>query len=171
MDVRGVVVGSTCNWYWLVDGLMDKGYRVHLANPSAIKRYEGLKQVDDKKSSLWLANLLRLGILPAGYIYPKEERPVRDLLRKRLHLVRHRTSHILSIRNILARSLGITIKSDDVKRLDSLKVRKLLPDDERWRAVMASLGLIRYLEGEIAEIEKMILRSAMSSKGFSPCRA
>jgi len=50
----------------------------------------GLKQVDDKRSSLWLANLLRLGILPTGYIYPKEERPVRDLLRKRLQLVHHR---------------------------------------------------------------------------------
>jgi transposase len=155
-DIQGVVVESTYNWYWLVDGLMDEGYQVHLANPSAIKQYEGLKQVDDKRSSLWLANLLRLGILPTGYIYPKEERPVRDLLRKRLHLVRHRTSHILSIKNIIARSLGVTIKSAEVKKLDSLQIRRLLPDEERWRAVMASLGLIHHLEEEITEIEKMI---------------
>ena len=77
---------STFNWYWLVDGLMDVGYPVHLANPAAMKEYKGLKHKDDKKSALWLANLLRLKILPEGYIYPKEERPVRDLLRKRLHL-------------------------------------------------------------------------------------
>ena len=42
-DIEGVVVESTFNWYWLVDGLMDAGYRVHLANVSAIKQYEGLK--------------------------------------------------------------------------------------------------------------------------------
>ena len=41
-QLKGLVVESTYNWYWLVDGLMDKGYRVHLANPSAIKQYEGL---------------------------------------------------------------------------------------------------------------------------------
>jgi hypothetical protein len=73
-DIRGVVVESTYNWYWLVDALIDVGYRVHLANVSAIKQYEGLKQIDDKRSSLWLANLLRLNILPTCYIYPKAER-------------------------------------------------------------------------------------------------
>ena len=104
----GVVVESTFNWYWLVDGLMDHGYRVHLANPAAIQQYEGLKHVDDQRDALWLANLLRLGILPEGYIYLKQDRPVRDLLRKRLQLVRHRTSHILSIKNIVSRTLGIS---------------------------------------------------------------
>ncbi|MDY7030593.1 MAG: IS110 family transposase, partial [Thermodesulfobacteriota bacterium] len=71
---------STFNWYWLVDGLQEKGYTVHLANPSAIKQYEGLKYVDDRWDSFWLAHLMRLNILPEGYIYPKEERPLRDLL-------------------------------------------------------------------------------------------
>ena len=75
-DVAGIVVESTFNWYWFVDGLMDNGYKVHLANPAAIKQYNGLKNVDDKRSALFLADLLRLGILPRGYIYPKEERPV-----------------------------------------------------------------------------------------------
>ena len=57
---------------------------MHLANPSAIKQYEGLKHTDDKWDAFWLAHLKRLDILPEGYIYPKEERPVRDLLRRRL---------------------------------------------------------------------------------------
>ncbi len=95
-QIKGIVVESTYNWYWLVDGLMDNGYQLHLANPSAIKQYEGLKHSDDITDAFHLANLLRLGILPEGYIYPKEERPVRDLLRKRLHLVQQRTAQILS---------------------------------------------------------------------------
>ena len=46
-ELVGVVIESTFNWYWLVDGLMDAGYRVHLAHPSAIKKYEGLKYSGD----------------------------------------------------------------------------------------------------------------------------
>ena len=44
-SMQGVVVESTYNWYWLVDGLMDQGYTVHLANPCAIKAYDGLKHI------------------------------------------------------------------------------------------------------------------------------
>ena len=78
--LKGMVVESTFNWYWLVDGLQEHGYMVHLANPSAIKQYEGLKHTDDKWDSFWLAHMLRLNILREGHIYPKQERPVRDLL-------------------------------------------------------------------------------------------
>ena len=60
-DIAGIVVESTYNWYWYVDGLMEKGYPVHLANPAACEQYAGLKNVDDKRSALWLADLLRLG--------------------------------------------------------------------------------------------------------------
>ena len=43
--LKGIVIESTYNWYWLVDGLQDHGFKVHLANPSAIKTYEGLKPI------------------------------------------------------------------------------------------------------------------------------
>src|SRR5215467_10771876 len=105
-ELEGVVVESTYNWYWLVDGLMEAGYRVHLANPAAIQQYSGLKYSDDHSDARWLAHLLRLGVLPKGYIYPKAERAVRDLLRKRAHLVRQHTSNVLSVQNILARNTG-----------------------------------------------------------------
>ena len=42
-SLSAVVVESTYNWYWLVDGLRAEGYQVHLANPSAIQQYEGWK--------------------------------------------------------------------------------------------------------------------------------
>ena len=166
-DVQGIVVESTFNWYWLVDGLMDQGYRVHLANVSAIKQYEGLKQIDDKRSAFWLANLLRLGILPTGYIYPKEERPTRDLLRKRLQLVRHRTSHVLSVKNILARNLGLRMKSEDVKRITDPEVRRLFPDREMQTMVLSSVGLIRHLEDQISTIEAMITKKLKVRKEFT----
>jgi len=40
-QLQGVVVESTFNWYWLVDGLEDGGFKVILANPAAMKQYEG----------------------------------------------------------------------------------------------------------------------------------
>ncbi len=90
--ISGLVVESTYNWYWLVDALMESGYRVHLANTAAIVQYSGLKYADDDTDAAWLAKLLRLGVLPEGYIYPKAERAVRDLLRRRQRLVQQRTS-------------------------------------------------------------------------------
>src|SRR5437868_4516792 len=83
-QLAGVVVESTYNWYWLVDGLQAAGYRVHLAHTAAIKRYEGLKHSGDESDAAHLAHLLRLGILPTGYICAPAERAVRDLARKRL---------------------------------------------------------------------------------------
>ena len=62
---------------------MEADYRVHLANPAAIQQYNGLKYSDDHSDARWLGHLLRLGVLPEGHIYPKADRAVRDLLRKR----------------------------------------------------------------------------------------
>jgi len=38
-DIVGITVESTYNWYWLVDLLMEEGYRLHLANPCKIQQY------------------------------------------------------------------------------------------------------------------------------------
>lgn len=95
-SVRGVAVESTFNWYWLVDGLQDAGYVVHLVNTAAVKQYGGLKHSGDFSDARHLAHLMRLGILPTGYIYPREQRAVRDLLRKRSQLVRQRSAALRS---------------------------------------------------------------------------
>ncbi|MGB3942573.1 MAG: transposase [Candidatus Manganitrophaceae bacterium] len=75
-EIVGIAVESTYNWYWLVDALMEEGYPVHLANPAAMKQYEGIKYLNDRHDAFWLANMLKLGILPQGYIYPRETRGV-----------------------------------------------------------------------------------------------
>ncbi|MCP5006278.1 MAG: IS110 family transposase [Planctomycetes bacterium] len=62
--IKGVVVESTYNWYWLVDGLMDRKYKVHLANPSAMVQYSGMKYTDDKWDSFWLAQQVVIATVP-----------------------------------------------------------------------------------------------------------
>ena len=121
-EIAGVVVESTYNWYWLVDGLMEAGYRVHLAHPAAIKKYEGLKHSGDFADAAYLAQLLRLGLLAEGYIYPREQRGARDLARKRMQLVRYRTAQVLSIEGLLMRQTGSRLKGEAVKRLTAEQV-------------------------------------------------
>jgi hypothetical protein len=53
--ITGAVVASTSPWSWLVEGLMDAGYRVHLANPAAMQPYRGLKYTEDPSDARWLA--------------------------------------------------------------------------------------------------------------------
>ncbi len=155
--LAGVVAESTFNWYWLVDLLMDEGYRVHLANPSAMKRYEGLKHSDDNHDAFWLAHLLRLGILPEGYIYPKEERPIRDLLRKRGHLMKLRTSLILSLQNIVERNCCCRINANTIKRLRENHVSPLLNGQEDLElSGSVSKEAIDFLTRKIKQIERFI---------------
>ncbi len=165
-SLSGVVVESTYNWYWLVDGLMDEGYRVHLANPGAIQQYSGLKYGDDKSDARWLATLLRLGILPKGYIYPKEERPVRDLLRKRGFLVKQRTSSILSIQNLLARNTGRRLSASGVKRVADSDVDEMLGNVDLALAVQSSAAVMRCIDAQINKIEKVVLERARLREEF-----
>ena len=167
-DIEGLVVESTYNWYWLVDGLMEAGYRVHLANTAAIVQYEGLKYSDDDTDARWLAKLFRLGLLPEGYIYPKEERAVRDLLRKRSQLVRQHTSNLQSVQNLLARNCGHSLRANQIKRLSLEEVDRLLPDGYLALALKSNLMVMRTLESAIGLLEKAAKARVKLRPEFKP---
>ena len=155
-ELAGVVVESTYNWYWLVDGLQAAGYRVHLANTGAMKPYEGLKRSGDDTDALQLARLLRLGILKTGYIYPAAERAVRDLARRRMQLVRHRTMHVLAVENVQARQTGARMTGDRIKRLSVQDVGLLGLPENVALGVQANVAVIGVLNEEIARLEKRL---------------
>ena len=157
-EVEGVVVESTYNWYWLVDGLMEAGYRVHLANPAAMQQYNGLKYTDDHSDARWLAHLLRLGVLPEGYIYPKAERAVRDLLRKRAHLVRQHTANVLSVQNIMARNTGARFGVKRIQELTKQELQSLLAEEAQVLAVTSSLAVLDCLKRQIKTLEQTVHR-------------
>lgn len=157
-ELAGVAVESTYNWYWLVDGLQAAGYKVHLANPARMKRYDGLKRSGDETDALQLAHLLRLGILPTGYIYPAAERALRDLGRRRLQLVRHRTMHVLAVENVQARETGARMSGDRVKRLSAQQVQALGFSEDVTLGVQANVAVIGTLNAEIAKLEQRLLQ-------------
>jgi transposase len=165
-DLVGVVVESTFNWYWLVDGLQGQGYRVHLANPSAIRQYEGLKHTDDDWDSFWLAHMRRLNILPEGYIYPKQDRPLRDLLRRRLLFVRHRTSHILSLESMISRNLGTRMSVNAIKNLRPVDAGDLFESPHLVLAAKSNIEAITHLTAIVKNIENEILSQGRLRKEF-----
>jgi len=166
-DIVGITVESTYNWYWLVDVLMDEGFQVHLANPCKIQQYSGLKHSDDEDDAFWLAEMLRLKILPEGYIYPKEQRPLRDLLRKRGHLVRLRTSLIVSLQNILARNVGAKMKTSSLKALKEDRVTPLLAgNDDISLAGKVSKDAIDALTKQIRAIEVAVEKKIKIRKPY-----
>jgi len=159
-DIVGLVVESTYNWYWLVDTLMEEGYSVHLANPAAMQKYKGIKYLDDKDDAIWLADMLRLGILPEGYIYPKEDRAIRDLLRKRGHLVNLRTSLINSLQNTIARQCGIRVNANDIKRVKDNRIQGILGQQIEEISISGQLSkeTIDFLSDKIRTIERVVER-------------
>ena len=165
-QLQGLVVESTYNWYWLVDGLMEAGFKVHLANPAAMQQYSGLKHTDDKSDAHWLAHVLRLGLLPEGYICPKKERSVRDLLRKRSQLVRQKTANVLSIINLFTRNTGKAINLRQVKKLTAEELRNQFGDESLCLAVASNLEVFRCLEAQVKLLEQAILGKVKLRKEF-----
>ena len=152
----GVVVESTYNWYWLVDGLQELGFVVHLANACAVQTYSGLKYADDDSDARHLAHLLRLGVLPCGHIYPREQRGLRDLSRQRMRLVQQRSRQIITIENTLSRERGAAMSANQVKRLSDDDVTGLGLREEVTLSLQALLAVMRVLDAQIELLERRL---------------
>jgi transposase len=151
---KGIAVESTFNWYWLADGLRAAGYQVQLVNTTAVQTYSGLKNSNDKTDAFWLAHLQRLGILPTGYIYPKEQRGARDLLRRRMLLVQQRTTHLLSFKSLIERETGQSIPSNKVKALNPKGVEKLLDGCEEVLMGQTNIRMIDLINEQVRGLER-----------------
>lgn len=156
-DIAGIAVESTFNWYWLVDGLIEAGYHVYLVNTTAVQQYSGMKYSDDKDDARWLAHLLRLGILPTGYIYPKAERVVRDMLRRRSQMVQQRSTQILSIESLLSRHLGHRASANAIKRWTAEDVERLPLPTEVKLTLDTYRTTMWCFDGEIHRLEEAVL--------------
>jgi len=154
-ELAGVVVESTYNWYWLMDGLRDAGHTPRLANTMAIKQYEGLKHGDDPSDARFLAHLLRLGILPTGHICPRAERALRDLLRKRQQMVRQSVMHLLSLQGQISRYTGRRLSGNEIKQLEAEQIAEL----------------IEVPEAALAAQMNWLMRRALSDAGESLAQA
>jgi len=103
-----------------------------------------------------LAHLLRLGVLPEGFIDPKAERAVRDVLRKRAHVVRQHTANVLSVPNLMARNTGSRFGAKRMDEFTPSELAGLLPEAEPVLAVTSSLSVLHCLGQQIQTLDKTV---------------
>jgi transposase len=164
--LKTMAVESTYNWYWFVDGLQEQGRDIRLANPAKMEQYEGIKSTDDESDASWLAEQVRLGILPECYIYPKEVRPIRDALRRRQLFARQRTQALLSLEAFLARydleiPSAATIKAWTLRDVKALKL-----DAFSHLQVNSLLKAVQQSDALAHQIEQLVLTKVEKTQDF-----
>jgi transposase len=103
-----------------------------------------------------VAHLLRLGVVPAGDIYPKAARAVRDVLRKRARVVRQHTAQILSVHNLMARNTGARLRTKRSIELTPSALQGLLSEAAPLLAVTSSLAVVPCLRPQIKTLAKTV---------------
>ncbi|MGH7289021.1 MAG: IS110 family transposase, partial [Myxococcota bacterium] len=98
----GLVVACEClfTWYWLADRCAKQKLAFVLGHALYMKAIHGGKAKNDRIDAHKIAVLLRGGMLPQAYVYPPGMRETRDLLRRRLHLVRKRGQLLAHLQNL-----------------------------------------------------------------------
>jgi transposase len=123
-----------------------------------MQQYDGLKHADDKSDAFFLAEMLRLNILPTGNICDRKLRPVRDLLRRRMGLVHKRTSLILSLKSLHTRMTGRDLSANRIKSMEIEEAEKLFDHPADQLITRLDMQLMEQLKQSIEKIESTILK-------------
>lgn len=161
-----IVIESTINWYWIVDGLAEAGYKVKLAHTLGLYMITGAKVKTDRRDAFKLAKLLRMGEIPEAYIYPQEKRPLRDLLRRRAGLVEERASCYSSLRMQFIRYNLNTMSLNALKHLNADDIDSMpLPEELKTYCKMI-LDRIELLSQQIKQIDKSLKTVTLEDPKF-----
>lgn len=168
--LAGVAVESTYNAYWLIDGLQAQGYPMRMVNTLAVPQYAGLKHGDDSDAR-HLAELMRLGLLPTSYIFPREQRPLRDLLRRRMLLVQQSVGLLQSVQGYWARATGQRLSANGFRHLTRQQLADTFPEPTELFAVVSLIQMWRGLQGKIAEMETWLAEDTRGRRDLMALRS
>lgn len=161
-----IVVESTFNWYWLVDGLRSLGFDVSLAHTLGLYLSNQAKVKTDRRDAFTLAKLLRAGLIPKAYLYPPHTRPVRDLLRQRLKLVRMRSQEYGYLRQLLLKQGIISTSRNQIKLADEEDLHKWFSHPLVIVSASHQLDRISLLSKQILQLEQQILLLTRNNKDY-----
>ena len=161
-----VVIESTLNWYWLVDGLQEAQFDVKLGHTLGLYMITGAKVKTDRRDAFTLARLLRLNAVPQAYIYPKHKRPLRDLVRRRNRLVFMRAEAYGTVRRVLLQHGLYGHTRCEIKQLSEQQIVEHFNDAAIRSTCLLELERIRFYSGQIKIVEDMILHSVADEPGF-----
>jgi transposase len=155
-----IVVESTFNWYWLVDGLQERGFDVCLAHTLGLYMITGAKVKTDRRDAFALAKLLKAGVIPKAYIYPKGTRPTRDLLRRRSTLIKLRAEEYGSLRRLLLREGILEHSRNEIKHTIEEDLQEWFQHPMIKLHARFQLERINLFTKQITELESTILANA-----------
>jgi transposase len=162
-----LVVAAECmfTWYWLADLCAAEGIPFVLGHALAMKAIHGGKAKNDKIDSHKIAALLRGGLLPQAYVYPAAMRATRDLLRRRLHLVRKRGQLLAHIQNTRAQYQVPAFGRRLAYPANRSGVSEAFADPIVRKSVDVDLALIAQYDDLITDLELTLVRAAKGHDG------
>ena len=157
-----VVVSVECifTWYWVADLCAAEKIPFVLGHALYMKAIHGSKTKNDRIDSKKIAKLLRAGMVPMAYVYPKPMRSTRDLLRRRMHFVRQRADLLTHIQQTNYQynlpKIGKTLKYKSNRE----GVAERFDDESARKTVEVDLELIAYYDTIIRKLEWHLVGSA-----------
>ena len=100
--------------------------------------------------------MVRLGVWPEGYIDPQAARAVRDVVRKRAHVVRQHTANGLRVHNIMARNTGLRFSVRPMHACTKQDLEGVLPEANQVLAVTSRLARLDCLRQQSTTLEKAV---------------
>jgi len=164
-----LVVAVECifTWYWLADLCAEEGIDFVLGHALYMKAIHGGKAKNDKIDAHKIAVLLRGGMLPQAYVYPKRMPATRDLLRRRNHLMRKRADLLAHIQNTASQynlpPLGTRV--DRKGERDSIPTH--FPDPVVRRSIELDLSLIAHYDELLKTLKQELALMAKGHDAFS----
>jgi transposase len=168
----GLVVAVECifTWYWLADLCAQEGIPFVLGHALYMKAIHGGKAKNDKIDSQKIAALLRGGMLPQAYVYPAKMRATRDLLRRRIHLMRQRAELLAHVQQTNSQYNLPEIGKNIAYKANRLGVAERFADPAVQQSIEVDLTLITYYDELLSGLELSIVQSAKQHEANTFCR-
>ena len=157
-----VVVGVECMhcWYWVSDFCEEIGVDFILGHALYMKAIHGGKAKNDRIDSFKIANLIRGGNFPLAYVYPKAMRATRDLLRRRIKMVRLGANLKAHVSNTTSQ-YNLPANNVNLKNVCAREqVRKAFPDPVVQKNIDLDLAMIESYASELDKVERYIEKQA-----------
>src|SRR5918994_7447842 len=157
-----LVVAAECifTWYWLADLCAQEHIPFVLGHALYMKAIHGGKAKNDKIDAHKIAVLLRGGMLPQAYVYPAEMRATRDLLRRRIHLMRKRAELLGHIQQTNSQYNLPEIGKKIAYKANRDGVAERFADPAVQKSIEVDLALIGHYDELLRDIELSILKAA-----------
>ena len=157
-----LVIGVECmfSWYWVADLCREQQITFILGHALYMKAIHGGKAKNDKIDSHKIAVLMRGGMFPEAYVYPREMRGTRDLMRRRIHLMRKRSELLAHVQNTNSQYNLPEIGKDLRCAANRVGVAERFHDPSVQKSIELDLNLIGFYDQQLKKVEWYILKHA-----------